>query len=110
MSAAVTVQMNRERQVWRWLILINVLGKQNRVRAQVDEFLACNDASDYLGHLLVDQRFAARDRHHWRATFVYGPQRVFNAHSFLQDFFGVVDLAAAGTRQVALKQRFQHQN
>src|ERR1700730_9888013 len=109
MTLAAAVEVNRERQVRRRCVFVDVLGQQNCVGAQVDEFLARDDASDDLRHLLVDQRLTTRDGHHRCATFIHCMQRVFDAHPLLQRFLRIVDLAATGAREVALEQRLQHQ-
>jgi hypothetical protein len=65
---------------------------------------------DDLRHVLVDQRFATGQRDHGGAAFIDGAQRVLDAHAGFEDVFGLIDLPAAGAGQVALEQRFQHQN
>jgi hypothetical protein len=106
----VAVQVNRERQVRRRLVLIELLLEQQRVRAEIDELLARDDAFDDLRHLLVDQRLAAGDRDDGRTALVDGAQRVFDRHALAQDLVGVIDLAAAGAGEIALEQRLEHQH
>src|SRR5690606_28345895 len=69
-----------------------------------------DDAADDLRHLLVNQRLAARDRHHRRSALVDGAQRVLDAHALLQRVGGIVDLAATRAGEVALEQRLEHQD
>src|SRR5271156_3218838 len=64
----IAVQVNRERQVWGRLVLIDVLREQNRVGAQIYEFLAGDDPFDDLRHLLVNERLAAGGGDHRRAA------------------------------------------
>ncbi len=87
-----------------------MLRQQDRVRAQVNELPARDDSGDDLRQLLMDQRFTARDRDHRCAALVHRAQRVLDAHSLPQDVLRMVDLAAAGTGQVALEERLQHQH
>ena len=58
--------------------------------------------------LLMDQRLAAGDGNHRRTALVHRVQGVLDAHALVQDFLRVVDLAATGTRQIALEQWLQH--
>ena len=92
------------------LVFVDVLGEQDGVGAQIDEFLALHDAGDDLRHFLVDQRLASRNGHDGGAALVHGLQRVLDAHALLQDLLRIVDLAAAGAGQVALEQGFQHED
>src|SRR5581483_756862 len=89
---------------------MDVLRQQDRIRTQVDELLARHDPRDDLRHLLVDERLATGYGDHRRAAFIDGAQRVLDADPLLQDLLRIVDLAAAGTRQVALEQRLEHQH
>ena len=86
------------------------LASRMRVGAQIDEFLARDDAGDDLRHFLVNQRLAAGNGDDGRAAFVDRAQCVLDAHSLLQDLLRIVDLAAAGTGEIALEQRFQHEH
>src|ERR1019366_4592844 len=104
------VQVDRKSQVRRRLVFIDVLGYQQRVGAQIDEFLARDDALDDLRQALVDQRLAARDRHPRGAAIVDRLQRIGDAHAALQYVLLIVDLAAAGAGQIALEQWLEHQH
>src|SRR6202789_4420221 len=106
----IAVQMNRERKVRGGLVLIDVLGEQNRVRAEIDELLARDDAGDDLRHFLVDERFTARNGYDGRAALVDRAHRILDADPLLKDFLRVIDLAAAGAGEIALEQRFQHEH
>ena len=106
----VAVQMDRESQIGRGPVLIDVLGEQDGVGAQIDEFLARHDAGDDLRHLLVDQRLAAGNRDHRRAALVDCAQCILDTDPFLQNLLRIVDLAAARASQIALEQRLQHEN
>src|ERR1700730_9859406 len=58
----------------------------------------------------MEQRFAAWDRDHWRAALFDRLEAVFRRKLRLQDVRGILDLSAAGARQVAAEQRLQHQH
>ena len=106
----VAVQVHRERQVRRRRVLIELLLEQQRVRAQIHEFLASDDACDDLRHLFVNQRLAAGNRDDGRAALVDGVERVFDRHALAQDLVGVIDLAATRASEIALEQRLEHQH
>ena len=78
---AIAVQVNREGQIRRRFVLVDLLLEQQRVRAQIDEFLARDDAFDDLRHVLVNERLAARNGDDGSAAFVDGAQRVFDGHA-----------------------------
>ncbi len=61
---AVAVQVHVPAEIGVRLVLLHLLLEQQRVRAEIDELLARQDALDDLRHLLVQQRLAAGDRHH----------------------------------------------
>ena len=64
-----TVKMDRKRQIGARRILLQLLAQQQRVGAEIDELFARDQAGDNLVDFLMQQRFAARDRHHRRAAF-----------------------------------------
>src|SRR6266496_6690063 len=105
-----TVQMHREKQIWRRFEQMEFLFQQQGVGADRHEFLACHQTTDDLANFLVDQRLAAGDRHHRRATFVGGIPAFLRRHAAIEDRVGIVDLAAADAGEVAAKQRLEHQH
>src|SRR6266516_7002943 len=105
-----TVQMHREKQIWRRFEQMEFLFQQQGVGADRHEFLACHQTTDDLANFLVDQRLAARNRHHRRATFVGGIPAFLRRHAAIEDRVGIVDLAAADACEVAAKQRLEHQH
>jgi hypothetical protein len=110
MPVAIAVEMDRESEIRCRRVLIELLLEQQRVRAEVHELLARDDAFDDLRHLLVDQRLAARDRDDGCAALVDGAQSVLDGHALAQDFVGIVDLTAARAGEIALEQRLEHQH
>ena len=106
----VAVEMDRPDEIGIGLEEIELLLQQQRVGAEIDEFLARDDALDDLLDLAVEQRLAAGDRHHRRAAFVDRFEAFCDRQALVQDRVGIVDLAAAGAGEVAAEQRLQHQH
>ena len=48
--------------------------------------------------------------HHRRATFIHRAETFFGGKLLLQDVRGILNLAAAGARQIAAQQWLQHQH
>ncbi|MDX6415051.1 MAG: hypothetical protein QOH23_2461 [Gaiellaceae bacterium] len=55
----------------------------------------------------MDERLAARDRHHWRAGLLDRPDRHVDRHPLLEDVVWVLDLPAERAGQIALVERLQ---
>ena len=106
----VAVEMDRPDEIRTRLVVLHPLFHQQRVGAQVDELPARDDALDDGRQFLVQQRLAARDRHHRRAAFVDRVQGVLDRDALIQDFVGIIDLAAAGAGEIAAEQRLQHEH
>src|SRR5690606_33818118 len=109
-ALAVAVEMDRPREIRRRLVLVDLFLEQQRVRAEIDEFLPRDDASNDLGHLLVDQRLAARDRDDGRAALVDRAKRILDAHALFQNIRRIIDFSAAGASEIALEERLEHQH
>ena len=107
---AVAIEMHGPGEERVGLEQVDLLFKQQRVGAQVDELLARDDALDDLLDLAVQQRLAAGDHDDRRAAFVDRFEAFRDAEALVQDRVGVIDLAAAGAGQVAAEQRLQHQH
>src|SRR5205823_13794990 len=75
-----------------------------------DEPLLRDKAAHDFANLLVDQRLAARDRDHRRSALFGSIPTLLRRHAAIEDGIGIVDLAATGARQIAAKQRLQHQH
>ena len=86
---------------------MQLLLEQERVRAEVDVALARDQRGDDLIDLLVHQRLAAGDGDHRRLAFLDGVDALLHRETPLEDGILVLDLPAAGTRQIALIQRFE---
>ena len=102
--------MHREEQVGRRLEEVQLLLKQESVRAKRDKPLLRDEAPDDLPDLLVDQWLAARNGNHRRAAFFGGVEALLYRHPAVENGLGIIDLAAAGARQIAAEQGLQHEN
>src|SRR3954447_349963 len=107
---AETIEMHREEQIRRRLEQIELLLEQQRVGAKRDELLARHQATHDLADLLVDQGLAAGNGDHGGTALVSRVPALLCRHAAVQDGVWIIDLAAAGTRQVAAEQRLQHQH
>ena len=106
-ALAHAVEVNHPHEVDRRLEEMDLLLQQQRVGAEEDELLALDELLDDLRHLLVHERLAAGDRDHRRAALFDRRDALFHAQPLAQDLVGVLNLAAAGAREVALKQRLE---
>ena len=104
------VEVDRKSQVGGWLKEVHFFLEQQRVGAQVNEFLARGNAVDDRFDLPVDQGFAARDRDDRCAAFIDRLKALLDRQAFVQDRIGIVDLAAPGAGQVAAEQGLEHQH
>ena len=86
------------------------LGKQQRVGAEINVFLAGHQPVHDLDDLRVHQRLAARNADDRRAAFLNRAETFLGSELFFQDVRGILDLAAAGTGQVAAQERLEHQD
>ena len=77
---------------------------------RIDELLLRDVALDDARHLLVQQRLAAGDRDHRRAALVDRVHALLERQALVEDLVRVVDLAAAGAREIAAEQRLEHQH
>ena len=89
---------------------MDFLFEQQRVAAQVDVFLARDQAFNDVGNLRMQQRFAAGDRNHGRAALVHGFKTLLGRELALQNVRRILDFAASGASQIAAKQRLKHQD
>src|SRR5882757_6195581 len=102
--------MDRKCKVFARFEESDLLLQQQRVRTQVDVLPARDQPFHDLNDLRVHQWLAARDGNHRRSAFLHGTEALFRRQLLLEDVGGILNLAAAGTRQVAAEERLQHQN
>ena len=83
---------------------------QQGVGADGHELALRERAFHDLRELLVQQRLAAGEHDDRRAALVDRANAVLDRQPLIQDLVRVVDLAASRTREVAAKQRLEHQH
>src|SRR6516162_2994039 len=110
MVVAIAIEMNRPCEIGARAELLDLLLEQQRIGAEVDEFLARDQARDDLIDVAVEQRLATGEHDDRGPTFIDGIEALVDAQALIEDGVGIVDLATAGAGEVAAKQRFQHQD
>jgi hypothetical protein len=58
----------------------------------------------------MDERLAPRNGDHRRAALVGGVEAFLDRQPAIENGIGIVDLAASDARQIAPKQRFEHEH
>src|SRR2546429_1294058 len=109
-ALAVAVQVDREGEIGRRPVVVDVPREQNRVGAEVHELPPRHDSRDDLRHLFMDERLAPRNGHDRSAALVHGPKRLLDAQALLQDLLRIIDLAAARAGEIALEEGLEHQH
>src|SRR6266446_6772538 len=104
------IEVHGEEQIRRRLELVEFLLQEKGVGAQRHEFLARHDPPDNGADVFVDERFAARDRHHGGAALIYRSQALFNREPPIEDRLRVVDLAATSAGEIASEERLEHKH
>ena len=89
---------------------VQLLLEQQRVRAHVDVLLARHQAAHDLVDARVHQRFAAGNGHRRHAALIHRAEALFRRQFALENVTGILDLSAAGARQVAAIERLQHEH
>ena len=107
---ALAVQVDGEGEVLAGLEEVQLFLEQQRVGAEVDVFLARDQAFDDLVDLRVHQRLAAGDGDHGRAAFVDGLEAFLGRKVLLEDVGRILDFAAARAGQIAAEQRLEHEH
>ena len=110
MHLLVAVEMHGPDEEWTGLVLVHLLFHQQRIGAEIDELAARDDALDDLRQLAMQKRLAAGNRHDRGAAFIDGMQGIRHGDSLIEDFVGIIDLAAAGAGEIAAKERLEHQH
>ena len=106
-ALAQPVDVDRPCEVGAGLEFVELALQQDRVGAQVHESPARHQLAGDQVYLGVHERLAARDRDHRGAALLDRPHGLLDRHPLTQDVVGMLDLAAAGAGQVALKQRLE---
>ena len=105
-----TVDVNGEAQVLAGLEEVQLFFQQQGVGAEINIFLARDQAFDNFVDLGMHQRLAAGDGDHGGAAFIHGFEAVFRGKIGFQDVGGILDLAASGAGQIAAEQRLEHEH
>ena len=95
------VEMHRKEQIGRGFKKVQLLLQQHCIGAKRYILLSRHQTFDDLAYLLVQQRLAARNRHHRSAAFLSRGNAIFNAQPFIQNLIGIVDFAASGSGKIA---------
>src|SRR3984893_5925974 len=107
---AVAVEVHRPDEVRARLEQMEPFLQQQGVRAQVDELAPRNDAGSDRRDLLVQQGLSAGDGDDRLTERDDGLQAFVDRQALVQDLVGVIDLAAAGARQIAAEERLEHEH
>ena len=110
MIFAIAIEMDCPGEIRTRLEQVNLFLEEQGVGAEIDKFLLGHDKRGDLIDVAVQQRLAAGENHDRGAALVDRVETLFGAQALIEDRVRVVDLAAAGTGEVAAKQRLQHQN
>ena len=73
-------------------------------------FLLENSPADHFADFWIDERFPAADAHDRGAAFVHGVEALVRGEHFGHVVGILADPPAAGTVQIALEKRLEHQN
>src|SRR5215510_10667899 len=71
-----SIEVYIECEVRRRTIFVEIFFEQKSIRAEINEFSALNHSSDDLIYFRMHQRFAACNRDHRCAAFVYRPEGI----------------------------------
>ena len=100
---SLAVHVYGKRQVLARLEQVQLFLQQQGIGAQVDVLLPRHQPLDDLGDLRMQQRLAARNRHHRRAALVHRLEALFRRELLLQNVRRILNLPASRARQVAAK-------
>src|SRR6185312_11699953 len=110
MHLLVAVEMHRPDEEGVGLEEVELLLHQQRIGAEVDEFLARDDAAHHLVDLAMEQRLTAGDRYYRGAALVDRLEAFLDREALIENDVGIIDLAAAGAGEIAAEQRLQHEH
>src|SRR5580704_2830929 len=89
---------------------MQLLFQEKGIRAEINIFLACDQAFDDSANLGMHQRLAAGDGNHGGSAFVDGAETLFRSQVFLEDVGGVLDLATSGASEITAEQGLEHEH
>src|SRR5262249_31143423 len=102
--------MDRKSQIFTGLEEIQFFFEQQRIGAEVNIFLAGDEAFDDFIDLRVHERFAAGYGNHGRAALFHGLETLFRGEFLFQDVSGILDFSTAGASEIAAEKRLEHQD
>jgi hypothetical protein len=106
------VEVHAEREVLRGReeAGLELLLQEDGVGAQIDVLAARDQLLGETADVGVHQRLAAGDRDDRSAALVHRRQALLDRQVLFQDLGRVLDLAAAGAREIAAEQRLEHEH
>ena len=107
---ALAIEVDREGEVLRRRELGQTPFQLERVGAEVDVFLARDEAVDDLNNLRMQQRLAAGNGDHGRAAFFDRGEALLGRELLFENVRRILHLAATGAGQVAAEERLKHQH
>jgi hypothetical protein len=102
--------MHGKEQIGRGLKQVQLLLQKQRIRTERDEFLLGYKPFDDLSDFPVDQRLTTRNCHHRGTALINRVEAFLDGETTIENRLRVVDLAATEARQVAAKQRLEHED
>ena len=107
---ALAIEVYGEGEVLRRRKLRQAALQFKSVGAEVDVFLARNEAVDDFNDLRMQKRLTAGDRNHGCATFLDRGEALLGRELLLEDVRRVLHFAASGAGQVAAEERLEHEH
>ena len=104
------IHVDGERKVLARFEKMQLLLEQERIRAHVDVLPAGHQALDNLLYAGMHQRFAAGDGDCGYAALFDGAEALFGRKFAFENMTGILDLPAAGAREIAAVERLQHEH
>src|SRR5262249_6611019 len=94
------IHVNTECQVLGRFVFIQLSLQENRIRTEVDIALLRNQSFDNLRHFWMNERLATRNTDDRRTALLSCSPTLLRRQPLVQHMVGVLNLAAAGTRQI----------
>src|SRR5262249_44728365 len=104
------IEMDAEAQMLVGFELVELLLERECVRTEIDEALALDEPARELRDLRMKEWLAARDADDGCSAFVGRCEALVDRQMTLQKRLRILDLAAARAREVAAKQRLEHEH
>src|SRR6185312_4310248 len=105
---ALAVHVDGKREIFARLKKMKFFFKKQRVGAHINVLFTCNEPFDDLVNFGMKQRLAAGNGDHRCSRFFDSLEALLGRQLLLENVGRVLNLAAAGTRQIAAEERLQH--